>query len=72
MRTRSATVGQLDEGVAQTPGVDGNRLLDDVDQSCIAHLPGDEAGRPPLLGRPGDPEAERVRADRLESLHDVA
>ena len=46
------TAVQLDESVLEPPGVDGDRFLDDVDQTGVAHLRGDEAGRRRSSGVP--------------------
>ena len=65
------TVVQLDVRVLEPPRVDGDRFLDDVDQTGISHLRGDERGRLAFLRRAGDAEAERMRSERLEPLDDM-
>src|SRR5439155_2718060 len=65
-------VHELDERLLQAPAVDRDRLLDHVLEAELAHLARDELRRLALLGCAGDAEAERVRAERLEPLDDVA
>ena len=62
---------QLDERFAEPPRIDGNGLERDLAQAEVAHLRGDEVRGGALLGSPGDPEPERVRAERCEPVDDV-
>src|SRR6185295_19189590 len=68
---KAHTVVQLDVRVFEPPRVDGDRFLDDVDQTSVPHLRSDEAGRRAFLGRTGDAEAEWMRSIRLEPLDDM-
>src|SRR5207247_8051766 len=70
-RPLEAPPAGLDVRLAQPPAVDRNGLLGDLEPEP-PQLARDEAGRRTLFGSAGDPEAERVRAERLEPLHDLA
>ena len=65
------TVIQLDVRVLEPPRVDGDRFLNDVDQTGVSHLRGYKRGRLAFLGRAGDAEAEWMRSVRLEPLDDM-
>ena len=63
---------ELDERLLEAPGVDRNRLERHLRETSSAQLSSRELGGGSLLQRPRDPEAKRVRPERLEPLDDVA